>query len=426
MRALVVGAGVIGLTTAHYLAEEGIEVTVLERGPTVAQGASGGNGAQLSYAYVAPLAEPSVLAKLPRLLTDTDSPLAWRPRWDAAQWRWGLRFLAACTAARARSTTAALLRLSFLSRDLMPRLIEGIDCEYVQNGKLVLYPDEGTLEAARRQVQLQAALGCEQQLLTREQCLARAPVLGSYADRFAGGVWTATEAVADCARFCAELARRLAARGVQFRFGAAATRLQAGSPRPRVWIGPQALEADAVVIANGAEAPQLARSVGIDLPVYPLKGYSITVRADAAALPACSITDARRKVVFAPLGRGAQARLRVAGFVELVGHDRSLAPARIAALAAATRDVLGIEARGELAPWCGFRPATPTGLPLLGATKVPGVFLNVGQGALGWTLAAGSARVVVDAIVGRRPPIDVQPFALHGAAVNRAASGAGA
>jgi D-amino-acid dehydrogenase len=413
MRAIVVGAGVAGLVTAHDLAAEGIAVTVLEREEAVARGASGGNGAQLSYSYVAPLAEPSVLGKLPTLLADPASPLKFRLQLDPRQWRWGLAFLAACNLDTARATTAGLLRLSFLSRARMPQLVAGIDCDYAVNGKLVVYPDAASLAQAKAQMEFQATLGCAQRLLSRDECIEREPALAGYAQHFVGGVWTASEAAADCGLFCERLAQRLSARGVALRFGAEVARLEVRAGRPHVYVGREALAADAVVLANGSAAPKLARSVGLDLPIYPLKGYSITVPADGQRLPACSITDTRRKVVFAPLGRGKRRRVRVAGFVEMAGHDRSIPPARIAALAAATREVIGLEPRGELAPWCGFRPATPTGLPLLGATKVPGVFLNVGQGALGWTLAAGSARVVVDAIVGREPPIDARPFGLR-------------
>ncbi len=179
------------------------------------------------------------------------------------------------------------------------------------------------------------------------------------------------------------------------------------------------LVAEACVLAAGSHAPRLARSAGLRLPIYPLKGYAITLPvARGAPLPGCSITDIRRKVVFAPLGR----RVRVAGFVEMAGHDARIPQARIDALLAAAREVIGLKAdlRTELQPWCGFRPATPSGLPIIGATPVAGLYLNVGHGTLGFTLAAGSARLVADAITrrglpgahGERPTIDPRPFAL--------------
>lgn len=413
MRVLVIGAGVIGLTTAYFLQRQGFEVTVVDREPGVGRGASGGNGAQLSYSYVAPLAEPAVLAKLPSLLLSRESPLVFRPRLEPAQWLWGLRFLAAASSERARATTAALLKLAFLSRDLIEPLIrdEAIACHFTRGGKLVVYPDEASFAAARAQVEYQAALGCQQMLLSRAQCVAREPALAGYADRIVGGVWTPSDAAADCAAFCEQLADRMRRRGVRFELGREVRSLRVRNGRfegADVDGGP--LAADACVLAAGSHAPRLARGAGLRLAIYPLKGYSITLPvARGAPLPACSITDIRRKVVFAPLGR----RVRVAGFVEMAGHDARIPQSRIDSLVAAAREVIGVKVdlRTDVRPWCGFRPATPSGLPIVGATPVEGLYLNVGHGALGWTLAAGSARLVADAIAGVRPTIDPRPFA---------------
>jgi len=369
MHVIVIGAGVAGLTTAWLLQQEGLRVTVLERAGAAGQGASRGNGAQLSYSYVAPLAEPAVVGKLPTLLADEDSPLKFHFQFDPLQWRWGLAFLRACRFEQAQATTRALLALAALSRGVTEQVIgeARIDCAFAHSGKLVLYPDAAALATAQAQLQFQAGLGCEQHLLDRAACIAREPALAGYAAQIAGGVWTPSEAAADCGAYCDALAARLQERGAALQFG---------------------------------------------LLVYPLKGYSITVPVPAGApLPQVSITDTRRKVVFAPLVAGARRLLRVAGFVELAGHDERLLPARIEALAQATREVIGLEPAGDLAPWCGFRPATPTGLPLLGATPRKTLWLNVGQGALGWTLAGGSARLVVDALLGRASAVDARPFA---------------
>ncbi len=414
MNVAVIGAGVVGLTTAYLLHREGLQVTVVERAPAPGLGASRANGAQLSYSYVAPLAEPAVVGKLPTLLADENSPLKFRLRMDPQQWRWGLAFLRACSLARAQATTRALLQLSALSRRLTEAMIaeEAIDCGFERSGKLVLYADAASLATAHAQMRFQAVLGCEQQLLNRAQCIAREPALHGYAAHITGGIWTPGEAAADCGRFCDGLAVRLRARGVTFRFGCEVEAIAAdrGSARLRTSSGP--LDADAVVLAAGSHAAQLARRAGLRVPVYPLKGYSITVPvASGAPLPRCSITDTRRKVVFAPLRTPAGAAVRVAGFVELDGHDASIPSDRIDALAAAAREVIGVLPHGDLSPWCGFRPATPTGLPILGATPRSPLFVNVGHGTLGWTLAAGSARVVVDAILGRAPSIDTRPFA---------------
>jgi D-amino-acid dehydrogenase len=411
VKAIVIGAGVVGLTTAHLLQREGLRVTVIDRAAGPARGASRGNGAQLSYSYVAPLAEPAVVGRLPTLLADENSPLKFRLRLDPQQWRWGLAFLRACNLQQAQATTRALLQLSALSRSLIEPLIETerIDCGFERSGKLVLYPDQASVATAAAQVRFQAALGCEQRVLTREECVAREPALAGYADRIAGGVWTPTEAAADCGAFCDGLTERLAARGVDFRFGSEVRAIAADKGGARVTTSTGMLDAHHVVLAAGSHAQSLGRSAGLRLPVYPLKGYSITVPVPRGApAPRCSITDTRRKVVLAPLAGGAA--IRVAGFVELNGHDTGVPAERIDALAAAAREVIGIEPAGDLQPWYGFRPATPTGLPILGFTPRRTLFVNVGHGTLGWTLAAGAARVVVDAILGRAASIDTRPF----------------
>jgi D-amino-acid dehydrogenase len=325
-----------------------------------------------------------------------------------------MRFLAAATRERARATTAALLKLAFLSRDLIEPLIadEAIACDFKRGGKLVVYPDEASFAAARAQVEYQATLGCEQMLLSRALCVGREPALAGYADRFVGGVWTPSDAAADCAAFCEQLADRMRDRGVRFELGREVKSLHVRNGRfEGAAVDGGSLAADACVLAAGSHAPRLARDAGLHLPIYPLKGYAITLPVPRGApLPGCSITDIRRKVVFAPLGR----RVRVAGFVEMAGHDMRIPQARIDALLAAAREVIGLKAdlRTEVQPWCGFRPATPSGLPIIGATPIDGLYLNVGHGTLGWTLAAGSAKLVAEAIVRARPTIDPRPFAL--------------
>jgi D-amino-acid dehydrogenase len=415
MHICVIGAGVVGLTTAYFLQAEGHTVTVIDRGDGPAAGASRANGAQLSYSYVAPLADASVPPKLPTLLFAHDSPLKLHPQLDPAQWSWGLSFLRLANSAAARATTMALLPLAELSRDFIEPLIEGegIDCHFTRGGKLVVYPDKTSLANAKAQATFQATFGSRQQVLDADGCLQMEPALAPYAGRFVGGIWTATDAAADCGTFCDRLAALLARRGVEFVFGRSAERfdLEQGRIRALVTSGTPAapLRADAWVLAAGVGAVALAATAGLRLPIYPLKGYSITVRPVDAPLPRASITDTRRKVVFAPLGE----RVRVAGFVEIGGDATSIPPARIGALLDAAREVLGYRAvDGDLQPWAGQRPATPSGRPILGRCAVSNLFLNVGQGALGWTLAAGCARLVCDAVAGRRATIDPKPYEL--------------
>src|ERR671913_488162 len=411
MHICVIGAGVIGLTSAYFLQSEGHSVTIVEREAVVGQGASAANGAQLSYAFVAPLADASVPPRLPSLFLTRDSPLKLHFRFDPVQWGWAIEFLRHANTADARSTTAGLLKLAELSREFIEPLIEGegIECHFTRGGKLVVYPDARSLASAQAQVLYQAGLGSRQTVLTRAQCVEQEPALEAYSHRIAGGVWTASDAAADCGEFCVQLAQRIVQRGGDLQLNRCATRFDVDGTSVRILQTDQGpLRADAYVLAAGIGAREIALTAGIHLPIYPLKGYSITVRpaVDAVRLRA-SITDARRKVVFAPLGD----RVRVAGFVEIGAEGNEIPPARTSALLDAAREVLGYSViDGDIRPWAGQRPATPSGRPVIGRTPVEHLYLNVGHGALGWTVAAGSARLLCDAIASRTPTIDVKPY----------------
>jgi D-amino-acid dehydrogenase len=415
MHICVIGAGVVGLTTAYFLQSEGHSVSIVDREPAPGLGASGGNGAQLSYAFVAPLADGSIPSRLPALLLSRHAPLKVHPRADAAQLRWAWQFLRHANTRMARDTTEALLKLAELSREFVEPLIEGerIQCNFTRGGKLVVYPDAKSLDAARAQVTYQAALGTRgQAVLSAAQCVEREPAIAGYVGGIAGGVWTPSEAAADCGAFCDRIAALLAQRGAEIHLGRTVGRIEAVEGRVRALIteaGP--LRADAYVLAAGEGAAALGRTAGISLPILPLKGYSITVRPEkGATLPRASITDIRRRIVFAPLGD----RVRVAGFVEIGNGDRSIPPRRIGALLEAAREVLGYAViDGDLQPWAGLRPATPSGRPIIGRTPLANLYLNVGHGALGWTLAAGSARLVCDVAANRAPTIPLAPFQLN-------------
>ena len=401
MHVCVLGAGIVGLATAWQLERQGHQVTVIDRAAPGA-GASGGNGAQLSYSYVQPLADPSIWRQLPKLLLSPSSPLKLQPQLDPLQWRWGLAFLAACNAQTSRGTTKQLLALAALSRTEFEAMQADVapDCDFSATGKLVLYASATSLEGARAQLELQRALGSEQRIVSPDECVAIEPALASYRSQTAGAVYTPSECAADCLKVCAELMRVLSARGVRFLLGAdvhgfarsegrmAAVKTSAGD-----------IEADAFVMALGSASHKLGRALGAYLPVYPLKGYSITVEVDpsAGAAPRVNVTDSARKVVFARIG----SRLRVAGMAELVGHDASIPATRIETLAAATRALFPHASRlEELNPWTGMRPATPTGLPIIGRlpSAPANMLFNTGHGALGFTLAFGSARRIAEAL----------------------------
>lgn len=403
MRICVLGAGIVGLATAWQLRRLGHEVCVIDRHEP-GQGASGGNGAQLSYSYVAPLADPGIWAQLPKLLLSADSPLKLRPRLDPLQWVWSARFLAACNAATARNTTAKLLALAAESRAGFEEMRAELrpDCDYTEAGKLVLYASREGLDGARQQLELQRGLGSVQQLVTPDECAAIEPALHGYHREIAGGVYTPSECAADCLKVCRELVRALTAQGVRFHTGTEVLGFvqQAGRDGGRVAAVRTSagdIEAEAFVLALGTASHALGRRLGVYLPVYPLKGYSITLDVDPApaAAPRVSVTDSARKVVFARLGN----RLRVAGNVEIVGQDTGIPASRIDTLVRATRAVFPRSGQSPDAfdapePWTGMRPATPTGLPIVGRVgRAPAnVLFNTGHGALGFTLAFGTAR----------------------------------
>ena len=396
----VLGAGIIGLATAWQLQRAGHQVTVVDRA-TAGAGASGANGAQLSYAYVQPLADPSIWRQLPKLLLAPDSPLQFRLQPDPQQWAWGLQFLAACRASVSEQTTHRLLALAGESRAGFDAWLQatGAQCDYTATGKLVLYGDATGFAAARQQMALQQRLGSVQAALSPAECAQVEPALAHYAPRVAGGIHTPGECAADCFKVCQALHDQLVAGGAHMVLGADITRLQRDGARVvAVETSLGRIAADAFVVSLGTGSPALVRPLGVSLPVYPLKGYSITVPAGSAA-PSVSVTDAARKVVFARVGE----RLRVAGMAELTGEDRSIQPARIASLLATARDVFPQGGDyGDAQPWAGLRPATPTGEPVTGtpAGAPRNLVLNTGHGALGFTLAFGSARRVARMISG--------------------------
>jgi D-amino-acid dehydrogenase len=398
MEVCVIGAGIVGLSAAYMLAQAGHGVTVVDRA-AAGSGASGGNGAQLSYSYVQPLADPAIWAQLPKLLLSRSSPLKFRPQIDPQQWRWGLQFLMACNAYRSRTTTGRLLALAAESRARFDefREREGIDCDYSATGKLVLYRSAAAFEGARRQMGLQQRLGgAPQHALSAAETFAVEPALAHLGSGLAGAIYTPSECAADCRKVCEELESALRERGVRFLLDTSVLGfVRRGETLVAARTAKGDVAAQAFVLCTGAGSPALARELGIDLMLYPLKGYSITVDigSDDKA-PRVNITDAAHKVVFARIG----GRLRVAGMAELVGDDRSIPAARIETLVNATMGLFpGCSDYAGLQPWTGMRPATPTGEPVVGRSdRGPrNLVLNTGHGALGFTLAFGTAQRVV-------------------------------
>jgi D-amino-acid dehydrogenase len=327
MHVLVIGAGVIGLATAWYLRADGHQVAVVERNRDVALETSFANGGQLSYSYVAPLAGPGVLTKLPGWLLRGDSPVRFRPRADLEQWRWLLQFVRACTLEQSEACTRKLLSLSFFSRDLMQELLvhePALRFEHANAGKLVVYRTGAAFDAARRLLDYQRSLGCEQEALDVKACIAQEPALAHLGTQLQGGIFTRSEDSGDCYQFCVSMMRLLLERGVGFRFGTTITQLRRDSAQKvAAYAGDERLDADHIVLATAAASVPLLRTLDIRVPLYPLKGYSLTapVVADAAA-PRVSITDFERKIVYARLGN----RLRIAGMADITGRRADIDP----------------------------------------------------------------------------------------------------
>ncbi|MGH8417926.1 MAG: D-amino acid dehydrogenase [Pseudomonas sp.] len=415
VQVVVIGAGVVGLASAWYLARQGLQVTLVDRHADVAQETSFANGGQLSYSYVAPLADPGVISKLPQWLLRADSPLRFRPRLDPAQWRWCMAFLRSCNDAQVRRTIGEMLSLSFLSRDALDELLgeHALDFDLIRTGKLVVYRDPGALAAAAPMVDWQRSLGADQRILDGAGCVALEPALQAIGGQLAGGIFTPGEATGDCLRFCQGLKALLAQLpNVHLVLGREVKALVHERNRVvAVRTDHGDLPADAVVMAAGMFSVPLLKPLGISLPLYGLRGYSLSVPLDAAMqAPRLSVTDAARKVVYAPLNQ----HLRIAAMVDMGVARADIDPARITLLKQQVLETFPHLELTNAKAWAGLRPSTAHSKPIVGrAGNFSNLWLNVGQGALGFTLALGSARLLAAQVMNEAPPIDPAPFQLR-------------
>ena len=409
---LVIGGGVIGLTSAWWLLEAGFGVTLLERAPEVGTGASFRNGGQLSYRYVSPLADAGVPLKALQWMFQPDGPLRFKPEADLRQWRWLAQFLAHCRAGINRETTAKLLELGELSRVAMAQLepvLPKAEFAWREAGKLVVYRTRKSFDAAVARPDSDD----ERQVLSPAECVAREPALAAAAGMLVGGIFNSGEAVADCHAFCEALAARLKAHP---HFGGIVHGEAHGFKTDSdtvTWLDTSAgiLKADAYVLAAGIQSRTLAASAGIYLPLYPIKGYSLSAPIRAVDLaPEISVTDFERKVLYARIGD----QLRVAAMADIVGEDTRIDQQRVAGLIRQVRATMPHAADYEqLSTWAGLRPATPSGAPVIGPTRYGNLWLNVGQGALGFTFACGSARILADVMSGKPAPIGIKGLMLR-------------
>lgn len=409
MRVAVLGAGVVGVTSAWYLARAGHEVTLVDRQSEAGMETSFANGGQISAGHAEPWAKPSVVPKVLKWLGREDAPMLFRPRADLAQWLWGLRFAFECLPGRFERHTRQLAGLARYSRESLVALRQETGIAYDHLGKGILHfcTDSADFEALAAHAGEMARLGIVREVKSAAECVAIEPALHASQDPVVGGAYAPQDESGDAHAFTVKLAALAEARGVRFLRRATIEALEVeGGRAVGARLGSGRLGADAFVMSLGSYSPRLLRPHGIAIPVYPLKGYSITIALPpqlAAQAPSVSLTDEAHKLVVSRLG----ARLRVAGTAELTGYDTSINEARCAAIVARVARLFpALAAAGDIEYWAGLRPATPNNVPVIGRTRIANLFLNTGHGTLGWTLAAGSGRALADLVSGRRPEVD--------------------
>ncbi len=409
MKIAVLGAGVVGVTTAWYLAADGHDVVVVDRAGAPALETSFANGGQISVSQTEPWANPGAPAQVLRWLGREDAPLLFRLRADPALFAWGLRFLLECLPGRTRRNTLDALALGLYSREALRELRAALALEYDQQtrGILQLYEDEAALGEAADHARVLSARGCRVDVLAREQCLAVEPALMHAQGKIVGATYAPEDESGDACKFTAALASHCRERGVEFRFDSEILALRCdGNAVHSVVVRERAgradeFSADAFVVCLGSYSTPILRSAGMAIPVYPVKGYSATIPIDdPAAAPTASITDEARKIVISRLGD----RLRAAGTAEMAGYDTSLNHVRCEAIRNCARLWFPAASRyDEVEYWTGLRPATPGNVPLIGRTRITNLFVNTGHGTLGWTLSCGSAKALAQIVAGCRP-----------------------
>jgi D-amino-acid dehydrogenase len=412
MKVLVLGAGVIGTCTAWYLSERGHEVTVVDRQDGAGLETSFANGGQISVSHSEPWANPDAPIKLLKWLRHPDSPLLFKLKLDPKQWEWGLRFFYECMPWRTMENSRQMVTMSAYSREQLRELrnTTSIDYDALERGILHYFTDKMSFEGAKASAPELRKYGLTLEMKTPDECVAIEPALEHFRKRIAGAAFTRTDESGDAHKFTKNLARMAEDRGVDFLFGRTVAQIRVDGGKVtgvRVEVGGEpesVLTADAYVVALGSYSPLLTRPIGLDLPIYPTKGYSATANIlDASRAPKVSITDDEAKIVFSRLGN----RLRIAGTAELSGYTTFLNPVRCEALIKRAQLVFPGAADYEHAKlWTGLRPSTPSNVPLIGGTKYPNLYLNTGHGTLGWTMAAGSGRALADIISGKKPEVD--------------------
>ena len=414
MKIVILGSGVIGVTSAWYLAAQGHEVTVLDREPGPALETSFANAGQVSPGYSSPWAAPGIPMKAIKWMFMKHSPLFIRPSFDPAFWRFAVAMLRNCNAASYEVNKSRMVPIAEYSRDMLRALRAETGIEYDQRtqGTLQLFRTQKLLDGSAKDVHVLAELGVPHEVLDVEGCVRVEPALGRVREKFVGGLRLPGDETGDCFKFTGALRELAAARGVEFRYGVEIRGLVSnGDAVAGVSTDQGLVTADTYVVAMGSHSTPLLRPHGIDLPVYPVKGYSLTVPiSDPAGAPTSTVMDEYHKVAITRLGD----RIRVGGMAELDGFSTALHPSRRATLEHVVTDFYagGGDAKAGTF-WAGHRPMTPDGPPVIGRAKFSNLWLNTGHGTLGWTMSCGSGAVLADLVSGRAPAIDARPLGLN-------------
>jgi D-amino-acid dehydrogenase len=412
MKVIVLGSGIIGTSSAWFLKKSGHDVIVIDRQPAAAQETSFANGCQISVSHAEPWANPTAPMKVLKWLGQEDAPLLFRLRPEWLQWMWGLSFLRECTPARTAANIRQIVAICEYSRQTLQqvRVETGIDYDCLTAGILHFYTEQKEFDDSLAAAKLMRDLGCQRDSIGADEVVKIEPALASIRNKIVGGDFTATDESGDIYKFTTGLAQKAADAGVDFQFNTTVTRLiTSGGKVTGVEVIDahgvhKVLHADAFVMAMGSFSQPLLKPLGINLMIYPGKGYSATFKITRPELaPTVSLTDDGYKLVFSRLGD----RLRVAGTCELNGYNRDLNTARCEAITRRAKELFPDACDYENPTyWTGLRPLTPSNVPYIGKTKFSNLYLNTGHGTLGWTMGAGSGRAIADIINGLQPDVD--------------------
>jgi D-amino-acid dehydrogenase len=412
MKVIVLGAGLLGVTSAYFLRQQGHDVTVVDRQAAPAAETSFANGGQISVSHAEPWANPSAPLKVLKWLGQEDAPLLFRLRADMRQWLWGLQFLRECTPARTRHNIEQIVRLGTYSRSVLQTLRRDRGLAYDQRtqGILHFYTSQQEFDAAEAPAAQMRELGCDRRVISADEAVKLEPALRHIRPQLAGATYTAEDESGDANQFARELAARCEEDGVTFLMSHTLTALrELGGRLDHAEVVDaegryRQLHADAYVLAMGSFSPLLAAPLGIRLPIYPAKGYSVTMPVKNPELAhQVSLTDDEFKLVFSRLGD----RLRIAGTAELNGYDRHLNAERCQAIVRRVEALFpGAGDVSQAQFWTGLRPATPSNVPIIGRSRLPNLYLNTGHGTLGWTHCCGSGKSLAHIVSGTAPEVD--------------------